>query len=219
MALDEIQWGRILAFAWLNKDFKAAFETNPTKALRDLKGQGGLGAELFEELGLDDNPPLVDLERIVDYPVDFVGVPEDRLIKIRKGDEPVRMPNSQWYWGLREDERNKGIATRSGTDEPVTTTQWGQIYARIWEDERSGGSDKKNYKARFERDPAAVVKEIAEESKAMEGMKPINYEYGVTPLYVFDPKPTDWDDEQLEGVVTTGKVNGQPLVWMVTKCC
>src|SRR5262245_21639194 len=148
MALNEIQWGRILALAWIDDQFKESFEKNPAKALRDLKKRPGLGVGLFEELGLGDTPPLVDLERIVDYPVDFAGVPKDRLINIRNGNEKIEMSNSRWYWGLREDERKKGTATHSDTKEPVTAAQWGQIYARIWEDERFDDR-KQDYKARF----------------------------------------------------------------------
>jgi len=50
MALNEIQWGRILALAWLDDGFKKAFEKDPAGALRGLKTHFGLGADLFEEL-------------------------------------------------------------------------------------------------------------------------------------------------------------------------
>ena len=37
MALSELQWGRILALAWLDNDFKEIFETHPAQAFEDLK--------------------------------------------------------------------------------------------------------------------------------------------------------------------------------------
>jgi hypothetical protein len=209
MTLNEIQWGRILALAWINEKFKASFEKDPAKALRDLKTQSGLGAELFEELSLDDNTSLVDLDRITNYPLDFAGVPKARLQMIADGLEKVKIPDARWYWGLRKGEKKKGIATRAeaGT---LTPAEWGQIYARIWEDEKFG-APKKNYKARFEKDPAEVVEAITAELG-------IPYKRGDTRLFAIGEKP-DWDNRQLEGVVKTGKVNGHPLVWMVTKCC
>jgi len=219
MALTEIQWGQILALAWIDEGFRDTFEKNPFQALQDLKNDPDLGAGLFDELGLEDEPSLVDLERIVDYPVDFAGVPIDRLIRIRNGDEPLPMPDSYWYWGLAS---KKNPATHSGTNpDALTKMQWTQIYARIWEDERSDDpATKKNYKANFEKNPAKVVRDIAEESKQWpEPVNPINYAYNTTRLYIFDSKPDNWSDEQLEGIVMTGKVNEHPLVWMVSKCC
>jgi hypothetical protein len=214
MALTEIQWGRILALAWIDDQFRKSFEKDPAKALRDLNTHSGLGADLFEELGLDNNPPLVDLERIVDYPVDFAGIPKERLLKIQGGEEQdkVKMSDARWYWGLREGEIKSDVAIRSVDGTTLTAAEWGRIYACIWEDERFGGASKQDYKRRFERDPAEIVEKITEKLGIL-------YKRGDTPLFVFAEKPSDWDDEQLEGIVTTGKVNGHPLVWMVTKCC
>jgi len=211
MALNEIQWGRILALAWLDDEFKAAFEKDPARALRGLKTRPGLGADLFEELGLDEDASFIDLEHIADYPVDFPGVPKARLLKIKNGDEydKVKLADALWHWGLGRD-AIKGIATREAKG-TLTAAEWGRIYARIWEDERFG-DPKKNYKARFERDPAEVVNDITAELSIS------HYKYQYTRLFVIGEKP-NWDDEQLEGMVTTGTVNGHPLVWMVTKTC
>jgi hypothetical protein len=209
MALTEIQWGRILALAWIDDQFKESFEKDPARALEDLKKHPDLGVGLFEELGLEDDSPLVDLECIVDYPVDFSGLSRERLAAIKNTGEP-EMPDSYWYWGLGES-AGPHLATRSGTNESLTKSQWTQIYARIWEDERFG-NPKRYYKARFERNPAKIVKEITEEMG-------IKCDWDIMRLFSFADKPAIWDGEQLEGIVTTGKVNGHPLVWMVTKCC
>jgi hypothetical protein len=231
MALNEIQWGQILALAWLNEDFKMDFEIDPAKALKDLRtkdsplrnslqNKNPFSEDILDDLGIDDNSPLIDLERIVEYPVDFSGAPEAMLLKIIAGNDqsPVKMEEAPWYWGWREGEEKHGIATKVEKD-TLKGVEWGQIYACIWKDERFGGPDKKNYKAQFERDPAQIVKEIAKEVNSDATKSPITYTENVTRLFAVIPKPTEWEIEPLERVVKTGKVNGYPLVWMVTKSC
>jgi hypothetical protein len=83
---------------------------------------------------------------------------------------------------------------------------------------------KKGYVEEFDRDPAAVVKKIAEEfnnkfKNQEAGWKPIAYDYGVTRLYaVVPPPPPDWTPKELTVLVKTGKVRDQSFRLVVNKC-
>ena len=181
MTLNEIQWGRLLALAWLESSFKKAFEIDPAKTLQDLrnsqsdlrqslKTENLLNDDIIEELGIDDDTALVHLEHIIDYPVDFAGAPKallDEIIKAPDSDHSRAMPPAYYYWGLNE-QKKEGIAT--GEDErALSLSVWTKIYACIWKDEKPDNQEKKDYKARFERNPALVVKEILKNELKLEG--------------------------------------------------
>lgn len=227
MTLNEIQWGRLLALAWLEDEFKDAFEINPAQALRDLrepnstlrqnlKDKSLLNDDILEELGLDDDTALVDLERIVDYPVDFAGAPKallDEIIQTPDSDHSRAMPPAYYYWGL-DDQKKEGIATGDDpTGTALSLSVWTKIYACIWKDEKPDNPEKKNYKARFERDPALVVKEIMKNELGIQ--YPPEKVYRLFAIY---NKP-NWIEKHLVDGVKTGEINGYPLIWIVTKCC
>jgi len=71
---------------------------------------------------------------------------------------------------------------------PITPEDWGRIYAYIWKDALMGAGG--DYKKRFERDPAAVVKEIAGE---------LGIDYYDCLFEV--PEATDFTNSQLDAIV------------------
>ncbi|MBI3756480.1 MAG: hypothetical protein HY267_00735 [Deltaproteobacteria bacterium] len=231
MALSELQWGRILALAWLDKLFKDTFEADPTKAFNDLKDpvkkkelRQKYGDFILEELGLEaENISFIDLETMTWDGTDFAGMPGAQLQKCINVGGAVRPPSGRWFLGADKVGVPLTDNPQDGGERVLTAEEWGRLYSRIWMDHRLDELDmdpqlkeqygpKKEYMEKFERDPARVVADIA-------GELHIEFIHGKTRLYGVLGKPADWGDTDLSGLVRTGKIGEQPLVWVVNKCC
>jgi hypothetical protein len=220
MALNEIQWGRILALAWRDNNFKVDFEKDPEKALRSH----GRSKNLLIEFGIDPTDPIVDVTIIQSGGPNFAQAHPQVIDAVIRGNQPAALPEDSWFW----DSILQGNATQPAATDLITLGQWGKIYARIWMDERLHESTfqpfratygpKRNYLRQFEKNPAVVVNLLTGSSLAGPPLN-ISYTPNVTRLFVLIGKPTTWSDAQLDTIIDTGEINGHPVKWMAGKCC
>jgi hypothetical protein len=224
MALNEFQWGRILAVAWKHPSFGTDLEKDPAGALQRLKTSNPplVLASEHQALGLNDPAPF-HLESI-HSPSEFSGDPARILHEIittgrRTPSGPVvEVREDSWFL---EPARN-GNATQPG--DTLTLAQWARIYARLWMDFRinqpgftntlpSGAiyTPQRGYDNRFAKDPTDVIEDMA--------LSGIPYTRRQTRLFALVQRPTSWSAAELDNVIDTGRVNGFQLRWMVRKCC
>jgi hypothetical protein len=242
MALNELQWGRIFALAWRNKNFRDTLEKDPAAALMTLRDNPNFFSGRDPDTGKDSYIPpfdvireitplpgddeIVDPNRIV-YPEDFGGMQPTRLKEIIQDEKPVAMSIEYWFWG-----EDKGVATTNDEPDTISLRDWGRIYARLYVDERihlphfkSEFPDlyhpKKDYSVRFRLSPAAVVNAIAAEFSLRDPQFPVpalGYKPDHPRLFALKSKP-NWGDEQLEEAVKTGTVSNMSFRRCITKCC
>lgn len=225
MALSDVQWGRLLALAWIDPAFKGALEMDPALAIKNLKTSGKLTAVELQAIGLDPSPTVQDhLLNLgtISYYTDYTNAKYSELDAIvsRGG----KHDEDGWFWD--------GILGATATSAPSASSQqggismpdWSRIYARIWIDHRLNepgfGADPikyplKNHRGAFEKDPATTVENITKSPL----LNNIPYAKGITPLFSLLEKPDTWTGKQLERCVKTGDLNGYPLGWICKKCC
>jgi hypothetical protein len=243
MALDDRQWGRILALAWLDNKFRKKLETNPITAFAYLKEhettfRNDYGTYFLDELGLrGDNVVLTNFEVMSWEGVDFGSMSEDRLDECIQGVNIAGMgpDQSRWFWNSRSDDALVDAPATAQEKRTLTPAEWVRIYARLWMDLRIDeptmsqsykakyGPTMKRYVEEFDKDPAETIKKIAEEfnnnvNAGNPGWKKLNYVHNNTRLFAVVGKPQDWLDQELVGCVRTGKVRNLPLTWVLKKC-
>lgn len=222
MALTEIQWGRILALAWRDNTFKVAFEKDPAQTLRSHPRSIGL----LTSFGIGSTDPIVDVFIVNQGGPNFAQASPQVIDDVIRGNLPASLPEDSWFW----DSVRQGDATQPPVPAAdfITLSQWGKLYARVWMDERLNESTfqpfratygpKKNYLRRFEKNPTAIVRELTDTTSPPAGpLLSIPYTQN-TRLFVLVPKP-NWTNDQLDTIIDTGEINGQPVKWMAGKCC
>jgi hypothetical protein len=223
MALTENQWGRILALAWKDNTFKGPFEKDPAHTLRNHPRSKAL----LSQIGIGPSDPIVDSAMLSQSGPDFSQASPQIIDAVIRGNLKAPLPEDSWFW----DSILKGDATRPDIN-LISLEEWGRIYARLWMDARlheplfqpfrATYGPQSTYLRDFEKDPAAVVNKLTNGTPPPAPNGPslnITYTKGTTRLFVLVNRPGDWSDEQLEDIIDDGIINGQPVRWMVRKCC
>jgi hypothetical protein len=216
VAMTEEQWGRVLAKAWTDQSFQDLLETDPKVAVGAVQAQFGImNAKLLDLSSMDstnDGYTLLQQMSVTDLN-DIIATGMLNNQKVLKDDMWVLQGGTVSISDVAKI-YEPGLAMKT-KKQPLTSQQWAQIYAQIWKDDLFGGPQKKNYKTNFENDPADAVAKIVQDNPGMG----INYQKGVTPLFVIVPRPSGLTPTMLQQIVNTGQSGGQILKLIVRKCC
>lgn len=244
MALDDQQWGRILALAWLDDEFRKKFEMNPLTAFAYLKEhedtfKQDYGDYFLEELGLKGNDVILTNFQVMAWDgVNFAEMSGDRLDECIQGTniENLGPDQSIWFWNMLLGDALVEASATNGEPRTLTPTEWVRIYARLWMDLRFDELTMPNqirakyerpikgqFVEEFDKNPTDVIGKIAKEfSDKVDagelGWKKLDYVLNRIRLYSVIGKPQDWTPQELAGCVRTGNLRTFPLTWVLKKC-
>jgi hypothetical protein len=172
--ITEAQYARIHAHAWLNADFKAAYEKDP---------HGALSPDIRAEFGIDPDARFMDLTDAAYYGgVDFSKYSPDQLAELYRngtvdGEQKLLQP-SEW-----RPPKSATIPIDQGPD-ALSRGDWTRIYAYMWYQIKAANDTR--LKDLFELDPAKAVSEIAPKLQLSK-----KYQYGVTPIITIGDPPKE----------------------------
>lgn len=234
--INDLQWGRILALAWLESEFKDRFEINPLTAFAWLITnesvlQGKYHPSIVQNLGIKNpNISLSNIEGMSWPTVDFSALSGGDLDACIQG--TVGSINadgtSLWFRGSESEQALKSAPPAPGAA-TLTSKAWVQIYARIWMDHRLDdleqqwktkyGPGKQGYVDEFEKDPVAAITRIVAEIKDKGWKTPIAYGPGTRLWAVQDPTVgglNPGNPPTIKPLVMPAAT--PPIVWDFNKC-